>query len=286
MSPAPVSVIIPTWDRLDDLQQTLSVIKSCDPAPEEIIVHVDAGDTETAPWLQHHAPDVRVLQSSVQVGAPGGRNKLMDAARAPYVASFDDDSFPEDTDYFARVVRLFEAHPMVGVLDAVITHRNEDPEPETDAFHRVADFIGCGCALRAEAWKDTNGYVDRPLASQGIEEPDLSLQLLDAGWSIAHSGELRVFHNTDLKHHDSPAMTAATLANRALLAYLRYPLSHWSLGALQYMNRIRWSIRHGRRAGLLRGIRETLPLLWKHRNEREPVSAETLEAYRQLQKNK
>jgi GT2 family glycosyltransferase len=279
----PVSVIIPTWRRLDDLQVTLARLDACDPAPAETIVHVDAGDDETAPWLRAHRPDVRVLVSDRQVGAPGGRNKLMAAAAQPYVASFDDDSFPQDEDYFARVVWAFEAHPRAGVLATLVTHRNEPERPAGTRAYRTADFIGCGCALRRAAWHETTGYIDRPLASQGVEEPDLALQLLDRGWYVVLDERLRVFHNTELRHHDSPRMTAGALANRALLAYLRYPRSYAWLGLAQYLSRIVWSLRHGRTRGLLRGLAETPCLLWKHRHDRRPVRPDTLRAYRALQ---
>ena len=282
MSPAPVSVIIPTWDRLDDLQQTLSVIKSCDPAPEEIIVHVDAGDTDTAPWLNTHYPNINILQSQMRQGPGGGRNRLLNKVESVYIVSLDDDSYPIDRDYFQRVVAAFERHPQAGILAASICHRGESMPKALQKSRKAASFVGCGCAYRKSAWLDVDGYVPLPRA-YGMEETDVSLQMIDAGWTIVHDHRLRILHDTDLKHHDSPAMTAAALANRALLAYLRYPASHWWLGVLQYMNRIRWSIRNGRREGLLRGIRETLPLLWKHRNERDPVSVQALQTYRSLQ---
>ena len=91
---APVSAIIPTWKRLNHLKETLQKLDACDPAPAEIIVHVDAGDTQTAPWLRENRSDVQVLTSNQQVGPGGGRNRLMATVQQPYVASLDDDSYP------------------------------------------------------------------------------------------------------------------------------------------------------------------------------------------------
>jgi len=278
---APVSVIIPTWKRLDHLKETLQKLDACDPAPAEIIVHVDAGDTQTVPWLRENRSDVRVLTSNQQVGPGGGRNRLMATVQQPYVASLDDDSYPLEKDYFDRLVKLFDEHSRAAVLVATVIHRGEEIPPLNDHAYQVADFIGCGCAYRTAAWHETAGYVPLPLA-YGMEEADLSLQLLDRGWKVIRDHRLRVFHDTDLSHHEDPKKTAASIANRALLAYIRYPMGYLPWGIGQYLNRIRWSVGEGRTEGIDRGLRRTPELLWQFRRLRAPVSHETLRIHRKL----
>ena len=281
MDAAPVSAVLPTWNRLDILPTTLAQLHECEPPPAEVIVHVDAGDEETAPWLREHWPDVKVLVSKNRHGPGGGRNKLMEEASQPYVASFDDDSYPLDTDYFERLLDAFGRHPKAGLLSSVVVHRGEETPPPIADSHPVINFMGCGCAYRMEAWDQTDGYLPRPVP-YGIEEIDVGLQLLDCGWKIMKDKRLRIMHDTDLTHHDDPFKTAGTIVNRALLAYIRYPAPYLWLGVAQYVSRILWCLRAGRTEGIWDGIRQTPAILREYWNRRDPVSPSTLRHARQL----
>lgn len=279
----PVSVIIPTWRRLNALRDTLDVLRACNPSPAEVLVHVDAGDNETAPWLRQNAPEVQVLESGERRGPGGGRNRLMAASTQPYVASLDDDSYPLDADYFARVVRGFDRHPGAGMLAAVVTHRGVEAPAAEDRAEEVVNFMGCGCAYRRTAWDQTDGYLPRSVP-YGMEETDLGLQLLDRGWKIMKDRRLRIRHDTDLSHHADPRQTAGTVANTALLPYIRYPVRYWPWGLMQYLNRIRWFVTAGRLRGIGQGLMDTAWSLWKNRKLRDPVSPSTMQRFRELRR--
>ena len=278
----PVTVGIPTYRRSAQLQQSLEAIARCDPAPAETIIHVDGGDAATRAALERDFPHVRPLGSSERVGPGGGRNRIVAAASHSLVASFDDDSYPCERDYFARLEALFAQYPQAAVLAALIVHRGEREDAATEAW--TADFVGCGCAYRREAFLQTSGYLCLPLA-YGMEEADLALRLNALGWQILKTPQLRVFHNTQLEHHNQPAVTAASIANQALLAYLRYPALLWGLGLLQCLNRIRWLLRHGRRRGVLQGIRQIPGLLYRHRQQRQALTARSIWHYRHRQRH-
>lgn len=276
-----ISAIIPTWNRTDQLLVTIVKIMDCLPPPDEVIVHVDAGDCDTKRILEKKYPNVRLLFSSKKLGPGGGRNKLMQAARFPIVASFDDDSYPIDKDYFERVLRVFDEEPDVAVVQAVIYHRGEKAEPTSNSRYPVADFIGCGCVFRREAYLETTGYIPRAVP-YGIEETDMALQLFDKGWRILYDGSLRIYHDTDLHHHESAFITAGTIVNRALQAYLRYPVSYWPFGVGQYFRRIFWLLSNGRYQGVLTGIASTIPEMIRHRSYRRPVRRDTMKKYLRL----
>jgi GT2 family glycosyltransferase len=205
----------------------------------------------------------------------------MEAASEPFVASFDDDSYPVDRDYFARVTNAFERYPNAGVIAATIDYREDERSPAQPESTRVSSFVGCGCAYRRHAWQTIEGYVPLPLA-YGMEEVDVSLQFLDEGWTIVHDRRLRIYHDTDRGHHERPEVTAASIANRALLAYLRYPLRYWPLGLLQVVNRVVWSVRAGRVNGIADGIGQIPSLIQRHREYRNPVAGDTVSRFRAL----
>jgi len=285
MSTCNVTAIIPTYNRPHALLTALEKIIACEPAPEEIIVHIDGDDkiTESAIYSSPFQ-QVKILRSQTQVGPGGGRNRALTAAKHEIVASFDDDSFPIDSDYFARLIHLFDTFPEAAVIGATIYHQNEPIQPDQLEAAWTVNFVGCGCAYRKSAFLQTTGYV--PLAvAYDMEEVDLSLRLHDMGWRILHGAWLRVLHNTALEHHQNPKITAASITNRALLAYLRYPTGFWWFGAVQCLNRIVWLMRHQRFAGIVAGLFNIPKIIYQHRYQRQAVSAQSLESYLYLRRH-
>jgi GT2 family glycosyltransferase len=280
---APMTAIVTAFRRVDVTLNTLRILRSCDPAPAEIIIHVDGGQHDTAAAVSREFPDLTVLVSDQRVGPGGGRNRMVAAASHGIVASFDDDSYPIDRDYFERVRRAFEQFPEAWVVDSRVFHLHQAIEPDTATSTWVADFSGGGCAYRRERYVQTGGYVPLPTA-YGMEEVDFGLRLHALGGRVLRSGSLRVFHHTDLSHHADPAITSASIVNVALLTYLRYPLSMWAVGAAQCANRIQWLLRHGRRRGVWNGLTSIPSAIAEHRRERNPLPGRAVRSFLSLRR--
>jgi GT2 family glycosyltransferase len=284
MSNYNITVVIPTYQRPNALLKTLKQIYQCSPRPDEVIVHVDGGDMVTEKALRHSKfSNIIIIKNSDQVGPGGGRNVAIAHAKNPIVASFDDDSYPIDPDYFARLIQLFEAFPKAAVIGSAIFHQNETITADEYRATWAADFVGCGCAYRKDVFLQTKGYVPLPLA-YGMEETDLSLRLHHLGWGILYSPWLRVFHDTKLEHHNSPKITAASIANQALLTYLRYPMTLWWLGGMQCVSRVSWLMRHQRWSGILTGLVSIPGLIRQQHSHRQTVSAQSLLSYLRLRR--
>jgi len=278
-----ISAIVTAYQRIEQTLETLRVIQSCTPPPDEVLVHVDANEIACEKAIQKAFPMVRVLRSDEQVGPGGGRNKLVEAARFEFVASFDDDSYPIDSDYFDRAVKLFQQFPDASVICAAVCHLGESIALDTRSAQWTADFLGAACIYRRQAFIDAGGYVPLPVA-YGMEEVDLALRLHSRGGKILTTPWLRVFHNNDLRHHAAPEVTAGSIANLALLAYLRYPVSLWAIGAGQCANRLLWLLRHGRYRGILRGMMMIPAHLRAHRRYRLPLSKRAVRSYLALRR--
>src|SRR5687767_11565608 len=154
-----VTAIVTAYRRMEEVLNTLRILQQCDPAPAEILVHVDGGEYAVAEKIRGAFPDVRIIVSDERVGPGGGRNKLIDAAGHPIVASFDDDSYPLDRDFFARLEQLFVEFPEASIVDSHVYHLNQAIEPDADRSEWVADFSGGGCAYRRTRFLETGGYV-------------------------------------------------------------------------------------------------------------------------------
>ena len=159
-----ISAIVTAYDRIDQTLQTLRIIQSCVPAPDEVLVHVDANQIETEKAIRDAFPNPRILCSTEQVGPGGGRNKLISAAQFEFVASFDDDSYPIDSDYFARAVKLFEKFPDASVVCAAVYQAGELIGLDEHRAKWTADFSGGACVYRRSAFLDAGGYVPLPVA--------------------------------------------------------------------------------------------------------------------------
>lgn len=283
MNAAPVSAIVTAFQRPEETVRTLKTIANCVPPPAEVLVHVDGGEYAFAEKIRGAFPDARIIVSAERVGPGGGRNKLIGAAGHPIVASFDDDSYPLDRDFFARLEQLFVEYPEASIVDSRVYHLNQAIEPDADRSEWVADFSGGGCAYRRARFLETGGYVALT-AAYGMEEVDVGLRLHALGGRVLRSRRLRVFHNTDLSHHADPAITSASIVNLALLAYLRYPVSMWAVAVAQCANRVQWLFRHGRRRGLWRGLRSIPAAIAEHRRERDPLPRRAVRSFLALRR--
>lgn len=278
-----ISAIVTAYERTEQTLATLRVIQSCVPAPGEILVHIDANQIACENAIRGAFPNVRILRSEEQVGPGGGRNKLVEAAQFQFVASFDDDSYPLDSDYFARALLLFEKFPEASLICAALYHAGESIGLDARSAQWTADFSGGACIFRRDAFLAAGGYVPLPVA-YGMEEVDLAIRLHSQGGKILTTPWLRVFHNTDLKRHGDPQVTAGSIANLALLAYLRYPVSLWGIGVGQCANRLLWLLRHGRRRGIVKGVTMIPGHVWENHCFRAPVSRKILRSYLALRR--
>ncbi len=225
--------------------------------------------------------DVRILEGVDTLGPGGARNRLLGAASSEIVVSLDDDSFPVDNDFFAIAETSVAKNANAAVIAMNIIHDDEPMIERSNHAHEVADFVGCGCIYRKSVFLETDGYVPIQPA-YGVEEADLTLQLLDRGWLIVHDNNLRVRHATTRSHQASAAVTSAHISNFALLGFLRYPVSCWGYSLAQVANRVIWSVRSKRYSGIVSGVLAIPEKIWRFRKLRRPVRPATLRKVRSL----
>lgn len=278
---APVAVIIPTYNRGTAVVSVLEKVLACNPQPAEIWVHIDQSDGLLERQLNERFPGVHVLSSSGRLGPGGGRHRCLLACGAPYAVSFDDDSWPVDADFFAAIEPLFSRYPNAAIFGASIWHRSEAEIRRSNRVRKVASYVGCGHAMRVAAYRELRGYLARPTA-YAIEESDVGLQLFVRGWHVFAAEELRVYHDTDRTHHDAGEITASTITNLALLAFLHYPAIDLGRGVAQVANRIAFCLRRGRIRGVAAGIGGIAAECYRNRNLRAPIGHDVLMEYFRL----
>ncbi|MAP10536.1 MAG: hypothetical protein CMQ61_00600, partial [Gammaproteobacteria bacterium] len=127
-----IGVTIPTFQRAPALTQTLAHLATCTPGPHEVLIHIDAGDTDSAAAIaaSPFADTASVIHASTRQGPGGGRNRLMAAANTPWVLSLDDDSYPLDKHFFTEAAAAIDAAPDAAVIATRITHQGELAPPQ------------------------------------------------------------------------------------------------------------------------------------------------------------
>lgn len=219
-----VTVVVATRNRQADLLVSL-------PRHEAPVILVDNASTDGSAALDFAA--VRVIRLRRNVGAVA-RNVGVQAARTPYVAFADDDSWwaPGALDL---AVKVLDAHPAVAVVTGrMLVGPGEELDPLSAALAAaplgtspggagpdVLGFAACAAVVRRSAFLTVGGFDD--VVRFPGEEERLTLDLAEAGWLLSYVDEL-VMH-----HHPSPvrgpaAQRQAQIARSALLtACMRRP---------------------------------------------------------------
>jgi hypothetical protein len=227
------------------------------------------------------------------------------SAKEELVASFDDDSRPVNSDYFQRAMTAAQTFPEAAVLTATLLDGSEDDPSASGQPAHVATFAGGACVYRKSKFLQTTGYVPLPLA-YGMEEVDLSLRLHATGGHVVHVPDLRVVHEAPLKnvrrivfrglwprlvtaqdpgHRDTREIAAGTVANLALLPFLRYPVLLWPYGAAQCLHKVLELMCNGRTREALAGLWKIPGHLWRHRHERAPLTIAQVRSYLRLRRH-
>ena len=183
-----ISFIIPTRNRPEALRRTLGMIELCCEriaCDAEIIVIDNASDEPVAlaPGARSRLR-VRLIRSNENIGA-AARNIGARQASHDWIVMLDDDSFPLDSDF---VQALREAPDDVVAIGAEIVL--PDGSRERGGLPEV--IIGCGAAIRREAFLAVGGYD--PAFDYYAEEYDLCAKFILNGWRIVQDFRFRVRH--------------------------------------------------------------------------------------------
>lgn len=201
-----VSVIVITYHRNQFLQATLASIFRQEGlrGPFEIIV-IDNGGDATIPPSPRAEITVHVVRPEHNRGVTGGRNLGITLAKGSHLIFIDDDAVWHDNQDMARIVARLESTPRCGCVAARIlnprtgeTDRKMLPMPDKSRLEHstvpveTPYFYGCAHAIRSEAVERVGMYPERLV--YGMEELDLSLRLLDAGYVIVYDPDIAALH--------------------------------------------------------------------------------------------
>ena len=217
-----VSVVILTWNRKDDLRETLEKLRAQDYSPLEIIVVDNGSDDGTAEMVEFHFPEIRQIRLSENSGI-AGYNAGFRAARGEFVIALDSDSYPA-ADAIGKMTALFDRNPDAGAIAFDIRAPQNGKSLKTavkEETMAVVGYHGAGVGFRKEVFEKA-GYWYEPFFLY-FNEMEHSLRMLKAGYRVIRSTAVRAFHKSSPVQRGSSRAPYFYVRNGLWVVWMHYP---------------------------------------------------------------
>jgi GT2 family glycosyltransferase len=285
MSSPLVSIIVLNYKRLTALEQTLQSVIAQEYPNKEVIVVDNHSEEDVAPLVRKFGSDIQLIELDTNLGSCGGRNVGIRAARGELVILLDNDVSFLSPNAVQTAVRLFEDNPDYHVLafqlrDAQtgdLRLREWCHPKDWRQFSGVqfpTHFFVEGAAAYRRVVFDNAGLFFEPLFIYN-EGWDLGLRILDHGYRILYTPEIRVRHLMSPETRSNSRPYFLFTRNYIWIAYKDYPV--WSglqFVSFRLMMMAYFAVRTGHVATFLKGMWDGI---WGCRNiKRAPVSRSTI----------
>lgn len=182
-------MIILSFDRREELRETLKAVLETTYRPLEVIV-VDNGSSDgSVAMVLREFPSVRTLPLEQNIGI-AGYNIGVEHSSGDVVVLLDDDS-AIDADTLARARVRLESSPDVGCIAFRVSLRSGQVVTRTWG-QEVPSFWGCGAAIRRSVWDATGGYDEDFFLY--LNEIDLAIRIWAQGFRVVYAPECHAVH--------------------------------------------------------------------------------------------
>lgn len=185
-----VTVNILSFNRKDELRNTLTKVYEQDYKNIEVIVVDNASRDGSAEMVKKEFPSVQLIQMDKNIGIAGW-NEGFKAAKGEYVLVLDDDSYPLDATIRDGVDK-FKSNEKTGIVAFEIFNTYLMKVEYNFILDKPYSFIGCGAMIQKELCHKLKGYNE--LYFLYHNELDFAALTLNSGYEIVQSNE-QVIHN-------------------------------------------------------------------------------------------
>lgn len=292
-----VSVIIPYFKRGAVFDRALDAVLSQNYENTEVIVVDNHSEDDLRQRLSGRPAGIKLIELPENGGACVARNTGARAASGDILVILDDDAGFCSPFELSKLVRIFDTRPDVDVVAFQIC----DPETgelrlrdwchprywkefahtefETDHFGEGAS------AFRREVFEKTGGYYEKLF--YGAEGLDMELRVMDHGFKIIYTPEVRIWHQVSAKSRTDDRQYFYFTRNYIWMAYKNYPFLagvrflSFKLAMMLYL-----SIRAGCYGSFLRGIWQGFAGLRSVHENRKPIDRATMKHWLDLEKGR
>jgi GT2 family glycosyltransferase len=188
--------MITTRNRRDDLLRTCAALEALNPKPAEVLIALDGCTDGSEEALRSAYPRLHLIVNAESQGSIANRDRMMREAASAIVLSLDDDSYPVEADFIAKVLQLFQSSPRLAV--AWFPQRTDEfpktlEQTDFGPPELSGSYSSAGAAIRRSTFLELGGY---PLFfGHAYEEPDFALRCVAAGYQV------RLETGVTIRHH-------------------------------------------------------------------------------------
>lgn len=189
------SIIIPTYNRVDLLRETLESLPYNDTRLREIIVIDDGSSDTTVEFVTQFHPEVKLLCQK-NSGPGSARNRGIEAATGDWIAFLDSDDlwFPWTLDHLEAAI--VETNASLLFLKPVRFSNSKDLSSLVDhsgeqicSFEVFGDYFASGDVWR---WWGASSFAVRRTAIGTVRFSELSINGEDSDWVMKLGDDVRV----------------------------------------------------------------------------------------------
>ena len=244
-----IDVVIPTLNRIDQIQQCIESILTQTYKPTSIIV-VDAGKTTILEQIiRKKYPNESIIYIKSKKGLPYQRNVGIEQCKSDYILFLDDDIVLTNN-FIEQTFKAFEAKPEFGVVTGKII--NPDRKSKVNPLMILFQKLFYLTEAKKNGFKKSGAYNVKPLSLEGLHEVDIAIgglttyrrqifidlkfdttyqfldgyaSLEDEDFSLQMKKKYRILYSTDAQayhYHKSSPETRLSVENKAKIRSFNY----------------------------------------------------------------
>ena len=209
-----VSVIIPSYNRRQDLCRCIDSVLAQTQMSFEIIVVDDCSEDDSREFLRLNYPDVHLISCDCRYGPSHLRNLGLRAAKGEFILFLDSDVILPEKEIVRRMVEILSRDPRIGeiggeisvyrsIMDKaigkkrdffgknhdVVSKKNEKAENQLKDCTYLAT---CNCMVRKDVAFGVGGFD--PYYKFGGEDADFGCRILKRGYSNKVDFKVGIHH--------------------------------------------------------------------------------------------
>ena len=280
-----VTVNILSYNRKDELKNTLSKVYEQDYNNIEVIVVDNASCDESPEMVKNDFPEVKLIQLNKNIGI-GGWNEGFKAAKGEYILVLDDDSYPNITT-ISKGIEFFDTHKDYSILTFNVFNLGLR-ESETSQYKLINPhlFHGCGTLINKNVLDKISGYDSSYFLY--YNEIDFAIRSYNLNFKIRYSPELFVFHRVPHDKNNKEIQSYHTHKikyEQYFSGHIRFLIKHFDIkyvivyGLKWILNRFIVSIFYGYYFSFLKSFLKIPYIFLKSLKSRHPVKNTVQEYY-------
>lgn len=189
-----VTVNILSFNRKDELRNTLTKVYEQDYKNIEVIVVDNASSDGSPEMVKEEFPDVILIKLDKNIGIAGW-NRGFEVAKGEYILVLDDDSYPEKT-AIGIALKKIQEEKSIGIIAFDIFNIKYNFSETNNYPDNPWSFTGCGALISKELLNKIGFYNSSFFIY--LNELDFSCRTYNVDWKILYVKEAKVTHNQSL----------------------------------------------------------------------------------------